>query len=128
MSLPGQNRRLMTINNILKNYKEPDIPDKMIRKIKKKFAEIKHYIYLHTEEVNVDHMIQFVDLDLKEISNICKCTKIIYRYNKSIEQLVLRDMHTKKYFKINPTKYYIFRVVEQFEIEINKIMKTIHKK
>ena len=84
MSLPGQNRRLMTINNILKNYNEPDIPDKMIRKIKKKFLIIKDYTYLHTEEVNIDHIIQFVDLDLKELSNICKCIKIIYRDNKRI--------------------------------------------
>ena len=128
MSLPGQNRRLMTINNILKNYNEPDIPDKMIRKIKKKFLIIKDYTYLHTEEVNIDHIIQFVDLDLKELSNICKCIKIIYRDNKSIEKIVLRDMETKKYLKINPTKYYLFKVVDQFEIEIKKILKSIHKK
>jgi hypothetical protein len=125
--LPGQNRRLRTINNILMNYKEPDIPDKMIRKIKKKYPQIKDYTYLHTEEVNIDDMLHFVDLDLKNISNVYKCTKIIYRENKSIEQIVLRDMETKKYLKINPTKYYLFKVVEQFEIEIKKILKSIHK-
>jgi hypothetical protein len=125
--LPGQNRRLLTINNILKDYKEPDIPDKMIRKIKKKFHQIKNYTYLHTEEVNINDMIQIVNLDLSELSNIYKCTKIIYRDNKSIEKIVLLDMETKKYLKINPTKYYLFKVVEEFEIQMKKILKSIHK-
>ena len=66
---PGQNRRLRNINNILKNYKEPDIPDKMIKKIKKKFPKIKDYIYLHTEEVEKDYLIQIVDLNLTTVSN-----------------------------------------------------------
>jgi hypothetical protein len=109
------------------NYKEPDIPDKMIRKIKKKFPEIKHYTYLHTEEVKIEDMIQFVDLDLSELSNTYKCSKIIYRDNRSIEKIVLRDTETKKYLKINPTKYYLFRVVEHFEIQMKKILESIHK-
>ena len=126
-TLPGQNRRLRNINNILMNYKEPDIPDKMIRKIKKKFPEIKDYTYLHTEEVNMEDMIQIIDLNLSELSNIYKCTKIIYRDNKSIEKIVLRDMETKKYLKINPTKYYLFKVIEDFEIQIKNFLKSIHK-
>ncbi len=125
--LPGQNRRLRTINNILMNYKEPDIPDKMIRKIKKKFKEIKEYTYLHTEEVNVGDMLQFVDLELTGVSNVYKCSKIIYRDNKSIETLVLYDTITKKYLKINPTKYYLFKVIEEFEIQMKKFLKSIHK-
>ncbi len=119
---PGQNRRLANINNILKEYKEPDISDKMIRKIKKKFPEIKDYIYLHTEEVIEKEFIQIIDLNLTTISNIYKCTKIIKGANNNIKTLNVRDTINKKNFKINPTNYYIFKVIDNFQIQINNFI------
>ncbi len=123
---PGQNRRLRNINNILKNYKEPDIPDKMIKKIKKKFPEIKDYIYLHTEEVEIDYLIQIIDLNLTNVSNIYKCTNIIKGENNNIKTLMVRDIIDNKNLKINPTNYYLFKVIDNFEIQINNFVNLMN--
>jgi hypothetical protein len=134
---PGQNKRLRNINNILKNYKEPDIPDKMIRKIKKKFPELKDYVYIHPEELDkqVDKeknkeeptYIQTVDLNLTNISPIYKCIRVEKGLNNNIKSIILYNEDTKSRFKINPANYYLFRVLSDFEIQINNYTKNIEK-
>lgn len=125
--LPGQNRRLKNINSILKDYKEPDIPDSIIKRIKKKFPELKDYLYLHSEEIQKDYLIQYVELDFSKISKVYKCTSIISGDNNNVKSIILRDLENSKNLKINPGKYYVFKVLTDFEIQINNINKLIHK-
>ncbi len=124
---PGQNRRLININNILKYYKEPDIPDNIIKKIKRKFPEIKYYNYLHTEELKLYDLIQMVDLGLTNLSIVGKCIKIKYGENNSIQNILLHNSITETYWKINPTKYYIFKVIPNSEIDMKKNIEKIYE-
>ncbi len=124
---PGQNRRLRNINNILKYYKEPDIPDTMINKIKRKFPDIKYYNYLHTEEIKLSDLIQMVDLDLKNLSIVGKCIKIKYGENNSIQNILLHNSNSETYWKINPTKYYIFKVIPSSEVDMKKNIEKIYE-
>ena len=123
---PGHNRRLRNINNILKYYKEPDVPDNMINKIKKKFPETKYYNYLHTEEIKLNDLIQMVDLDIKKLSIVGKCIKINYQENNSIKNILLHNSLSDTYWKINPTKYYIFKVISTSEIDMKKNIEMIY--
>lgn len=129
---PGQNRRLRNINNILKYYKEPDIPDNMINKIKKKFPEVKYYNYLHTEEIQLFDLIQMVDLELTNLSIVGKCIKFKYGENNSIQSILLHNSVSETYWKINPTKYYIFKVISGSDVMLNTnidmVMKSFNNK
>jgi hypothetical protein len=129
---PGQNRRLKNINNILKYYKENDIPDNMINKIRYTFPEVKYYDYLHTEEIKLFDLIQMVDLDLTKLSIVGKCIKFKYGENNSIQHILLHNSISDTYWKINPTKYYIFKVISDSDIimkkNIDMVTKIIKKK
>jgi hypothetical protein len=124
---PGENRRLRNINNLLKHYKEPDIPDKMIKKIKKKFPELKNYIYLHPEEVETEIYIQIVDLNLNNVSDVYKCIRIDKGENNNIKNILFYNESTRSQLKINPANYYLFKVLNDFEIQLNDYVKIMEK-
>ena len=123
---PDQKRRLNNINNILKNYKEPDIPDRIIEKIRKKFPTVKNYDFLQTEQINEYDLIQTVDLNLKKLSIVGKCIKINYSQTRAINSILLHNIVTDTFWKINPEKYYIFKVLSNNDNELRENIENLY--
>ena len=127
-----QKKRLLDINNILRVYNEPDIPDSIINKIRRKYNSLKHSEYIHTEQLNIGDLIQMVNLHLTHLSIKGVCVKIIYSENNTIESILLFNSNLQIFWKINPTKYYIFksekRSDENMTVAINDIYTNIKNK
>jgi hypothetical protein len=87
--MTSQEKRKKDINAILRLYKEPDVPDNIIKQIRNKYPKLKHYEYIHSEQINENDLIQMVSLDLKKISIVGKCVRINYNQNKTIENILL---------------------------------------
>jgi hypothetical protein len=122
-----EQKRLNDINKILKYYKEPDVPDEIINKIKKKYPILKYYEYIHTEQIQQNDIIQMVNLDFKHISIKGKCIKINYSRNYTIDSILLYNNLVDIYWKINPTKYYVFKTISKNDEMIRKQLDNIYK-
>lgn len=122
------NKRNKDIADILKLYKEPDVSDKVINKIKMIYPKIKYYDYIHTEEIMEGDIIQTVSLDFKKLSIPGKCIKIEYSKNKTIENILLVNNNAKIFWRIKPTKYYIFRIVSDTNAQIQEFLDDYHSK
>jgi hypothetical protein len=121
-------KRQKDINAILRLYKEPDVPDNIIKQIKKKYPKLKHYEYIHSEQINENDLIQMVSLDMKKISIVGKCVRINYNQNKTIENILLANNLLNIYWRINPTKYYVFKVISKQDVEMKELIQNIYKK
>ena len=125
-----QKKRLRDINNILRLYNEPDIPDLLINKIKRKYPSLKNCEYLHTEQIEIGDLIQMVDLNITHLSIKGVCVKINYTENKTIESILLFNSSIQIFWKINPTKYYVFKAktkIEEADEYMNNSIKDIYK-
>jgi hypothetical protein len=123
-----QETRQKDINAILRLYQEPDVPDNIIKHIKKKYPKLKHYDYVHSEQINENDLIQMVSLDMKKISIVGKCVKINYNQNKTIENILLANNLLNIYWRINPTKYYVFKVISKDDVHMKELIENIYRK
>jgi hypothetical protein len=105
-----QIKRNKDINNILRLYKEKDIPDEIIHKINKKFKSTKHYNFIRTEELELGMIIRTVNLDLNKISTTGIVVNIKETSSKKNGIIVLYSPSDTIYWKINPDKYYLFYI------------------
>jgi hypothetical protein len=126
--MTSQEKRNNDIKKILRSYKEYDVSNDIIKKIKKKYPKLKHSEYIRTEEINDNDIIQMVSLDMKKISISGKCIKIEYSDNKTIENILLVNNILGIYWRIKPTKYYIFRVLNKHETEMKDLIEKLYKK
>ena len=123
-----EEKRRKDINAILRLYKEPDVPDNIIKQIKKKYPKVKHYEYIHSEQINENDLIQMVSLDMKKISIVGKCVKINYNQNKTIDNILLANNLLNIYWRINPTKYYVFKVISKQDVQMQELIENIYDK
>jgi hypothetical protein len=123
-----QEKRQNDINAILRLYKEPDVPDNIIKQIKKKYPKLKHYDYVHSEQINENDLIQMVSLDMKKISIVGKCVRINYNQNKTIDNILLANNLLNIYWRINPTKYYVFKVISKQDVHMQELIENIYDK
>ena len=121
-------KRKADINQILKKYKEIDVPDSIINKIKKKYNELKNYEYLHTEQIVENELIQMVSLDLKHLSIIGRCIKITYTENNTIETILLTNNYLNIFWRINPRKYYVFKAKSKNENNMANMIGDFYEK
>jgi len=126
--MTSQEKRKQDISAILRLYKEPDVPDNIIKQIKKKYPKLKHYEYIHSEQINENDLIQMVSLDMKKLSIVGKCVRINYNQNKTIENILLVNNSLNIYWRINPTKYYVFKVISTRDVEMFELIENIYKK
>ena len=123
----AQQKRLQDINNILKNYSEPDIPTLIVKKIQKKFPEVKYYSLITAEQLYIGMNISMVTLDMSKLLVPGKCVKIFYRKNNSINRIMLFNSYLNIYWKVNPKKYYMFKIISDKEIYMKEILKDYKK-
>lgn len=108
----------------IKNKSIENIPTptkEEIKKIKERFKELELCQYILPGKIKVNTKIMYVDKDLKKCSKCSTVTEI--EYYSIIKMDKIRTIHLcikdpvegDKYWKINPSKYYIFKY------------KTIHK-
>lgn len=122
-----QQKRLEDINNILKDYSEPDIPTSIVKKIQKKFPEVKFYSLITAEQLYVGMNLSLVTLDMSKLLVPGKCVKIFYRKNHSIKRIMLYNSYLNIYWKVNPKKYYLFKIISDKEIYIKEMLKDYKK-
>ena len=125
--MTSQEKRQHDINAILRLYKEPDIPDNIIKQIKKKYPKLKHYEYIHSEQINENDLIQMVSLDMKKLSIVGKCVKINYNQNKTIENILLANNLLNIYWRINPTKYYVFKIISKQDVQMRELIENVYR-
>ena len=125
--MTSQEKRQQDINAILRLYKEPDIPDNIIKQIKKKYPKLKHYEYIHSEQINENDLIQMVSLDMKKLSIVGKCVKINYNQNKTIENILLANNLLNIYWRINPTKYYVFKIISKQDVQMRELIENVYR-
>jgi hypothetical protein len=123
----AQQKRLNDINNILKNYSEPDIPTIIVKKIQKKFPEVKYYSLITAEQLYIGENLSLVTLDMSKLLVPGKCVKIFYRKNNSINRIMLYNSYLDIYWKVNPKKYYIFKIISDKEIYMKEKLKDYKK-
>jgi len=123
----AQQKRLNDINNILKNYSEPDIPTIIVKKIQKKFPEVKYYSLITAEQLYIGENLSLVTLDMSKLLVPGKCVKIFYRKNNSINRIMLYNSYLDIYWKVNPKKYYIFKIISDKEIYMKEMLKDYKK-
>jgi predicted DNA-binding helix-hairpin-helix protein len=121
----NKDKRKNDVSAILKLYKEPDVPDKLINKIRELYPTIKYYDYIHTEEIIEGDVIQTVSIDLKKLSIPAKCINIEYSKNKTIKNILLVNNKADVFWRIKPTKYYIFRLVSDKNALFREYMEKI---
>lgn len=97
------------------NVKNTDIDTKVvIEKIKKKFPQLEHYEYRDPTKIKISEAIRYVDKKLSKVSIIGIVTQIEhYSYiddNSKIKSIHLNNPYTETTWKINPDKYYLFKV------------------
>jgi len=122
-----QQKRLEDINNILKHYSEPDIPTLIVKKIQKKFPEVKYYSLITAEQLYTGMNISLVTLDMSKLLVPGRCVKIFYRKNNSINRVMLFNSYLNIYWKVNPKKYYMFKIISDKEIYIKEMLKDYKK-
>lgn len=123
----AQQKRLHDINNILKYYSEPDIPTLIVKKIQKKFPEVKYYSLTTAEQLYIGMNISLVTLDMSKLLIPGKCVKIFYRKNNSINRIMLFNSYLNIYWKVNPKKYYMFKIISDKEIYMKEMLKDYKK-
>lgn len=123
----AQQKRLQDINNILKYYSEPDIPTLIVKKIQKKFPEVKYYSLTTAEQLYIGMNISLVTLDMSKLLVPGKCVKIFYRKNNSINRIMLFNSYLNIYWKVNPKKYYMFKIISDKEIYMKEMLKDYKK-
>ena len=123
----SQEKRLNDINNILKHYSEPDIPTTIVKKIKKKFTEVKYYSLITAEQLYIGEDLSLVTLDMSKLLIPGKCVKIFYRKNNSINKVMLYNSYLDIYWKVNPKKYYMFKIISDKEIYTKEMLKDYKK-
>ncbi len=123
----AQQKRLNDINNILKNYSEPDIPTIIVKKIQKKFPEVKYYSLITAEQLYIGENLSLVTLDMSKLLVPGKCVKIFYRKNNSVNRIMLFNSYLNIYWKVNPKKYYIFKIISDKEIYMKEMLKDYKK-
>lgn len=119
-----QVKRNKDINNILRLYKEIDIPNEIIYKINKKFKSTKYYNFIRTEELQTGMIIRTVELDLSRISTTGIVVNIKETSSKKIGIIVLYSPSDLIYWKINPDKYYLFEV-EKYSAKTNELREML---
>lgn len=120
-------KRLEDINNILKNYSEPDIPTLIVKKIQKKFPEVKYYSLITAEQLYIGMNISMVTLDMSKLLVPGRCVKIFYRKNNSVHRIMLFNSYLNIYWKVNPKKYYMFKIISDKEIYMKEMLKDYKK-
>jgi hypothetical protein len=128
MNIINEQKRLDDINNILKHYSEPDVPTSIVKNLKKKFPEIKDYTLVKAEQIYEGMELSLIPLDMSELHIPGRCVKIFYRKNNSISSIKLYNSDLKIYWKINPKKYYLFKILSQTEIYIKEFLKDYKRK
>jgi hypothetical protein len=123
----SQEKRLTDINNILKHYSEPDIPTTIVKKIKKKFPEVKYYSLITAEQLYIGMNLSLVTLDMSKLLVPGRCIKIFYRKNNSINRIMLYNSYLDIYWKVNPKKYYMFKIISDKEIYTKEMLKDYKK-
>ena len=123
----AQQKRLNDINNILKNYSEPDIPTIIVKKIQKTFPEVKYYSLITAEQLYIGENLSLVTLDMSKLLVPGKCVKIFYRKNNSVNRIMLFNSYLNIYWKVNPKKYYIFKIISDKEIYMKEMLKDYKK-
>lgn len=123
----AQEKRLNDINNILKHYSEPDIPTTIVKKIQKNFPEVKYYSLITAEQLYIGMNLSLVTLDMSKLLVPGKCVKIFYRKNNSINRIMLYNSYLDIYWKINPKKYYLFKIISDKEIYMKEMLKDYKK-
>ena len=123
----AQQKRLQDINNILKYYSEPDIPTLIVKKIQKKFPEVKYYSLTTAEQLYIGMNISLVTLDMSKLLVPGRCVKIFYRKNNSINRIMLFNSYLNIYWKVNPKKYYMFKIISDKEIYMKEMLKDYKK-
>lgn len=125
--MADKQKRLDDINSILKYYSEPDIPTSIVKKIQKKFPEVKYYKLVTAEQIYFGMNLSMVTLDMSKLLVPGKCVKIFYRQNKSINRVLLYNSYLKIYWKINPKKYYMFEIISNKDIYMKEMLKDYKK-
>jgi len=121
-------KRLDDINKVLKNYSEPDVPTSIVKQLKKKFPEIKHYSLVKAEQIYEGMDISLIPLDMSKLLVPGRCVKIFYRKNNSINRIMLYNSHLKIFWRINPKNYYLFEILSQTEIYMKEFLKDYKRK
>ena len=98
----------MDLQKILNKIKEPNVPNKIINQIKKKYPKLKNLKFIYPEDLFVGIWIYTCSLDFETIIG-GKCVKIDY-YNKIIQNITLKNDKANITWKIIPQKYYIFEI------------------
>lgn len=122
-----EQKRLNDINQILKYYEEPDVPTVIVKKIQKKFPEIKFYKLIKAEQLYTGINLSLVTLDTNKLLVPGKCVKFFYRQNKSVNKILLYNSYLKIFWKVNPKKYYLFKIISDKEIYIKEMLKDYKK-
>jgi hypothetical protein len=123
----AQQKRLNDINQILKYYEEPDIPTTIVKTIQKKFPEVKYYSLTTAEQLYTGMNLSLVTLDMSKLLVPGKCVKIFYRKNNSINRVMLYNSYLNIYWKVNPKKYYMFKIISDRDIYIKEFLKDYKK-
>ena len=123
----AQQKRLEDINNILRNYSEPDVPTDIVKKIKKEFPEVKYYKLVKAEQLYEGMNLSLVTLDISKLLVPGRCVKIFYRKNGSVNRVMLYNSYLKFFWKINPKKYYLFEIINERDIHMKEMLKDLKK-
>ena len=120
-------KRLNDINSILKYYSEPDVPTSIVKKIQKKFPELKYYKLIKSEQLYYSMNLSLVPLDMTKLLIPGKCVKINYRKNGSIDTIILYNSYVKIFWTVNPKKYYLFEIVSKHDLYVKEVLKDYKK-
>jgi hypothetical protein len=104
-------KKTKNVNNTKQKKK---ISDTILSKIKEKFKTLRHYEYKSEANVKIGEMLRHVDINVTKLSIIGIVRKIEHfselNEQSDVKTIYLYSPFTKTSWKINPNKYYLFKV------------------
>ena len=104
------------------------MPQPVIKLIKSATSKTKiSRLASKVKSIQAKHHKLHIPLNLTKVSQVYKCVRVEKDVNNNIKKLILYDEDSKRRYVINPANYYLFRVLTDFEIQINNYTKNLEK-
>lgn len=104
------NARRKGIMEYVNNLEEYDTSDDIIQEIRNRYPALYRYDYMRAEQLDEGMWIRTVSLDLEKLSIPGFIVEIKYTKTRAIKSISLYNPTTETFWKIRPSKFYIFMI------------------
>ena len=116
-------KRKDTLNEILNDYKETNL-DNIYKKIEIKFKdELERYQRIdNINELKVGNFVKYIDLNIKIIKYGILVKIVLYKDEKTIKYIYLKNTINNNIWRIKPSKFFIYQRKNKNRSNLSKLI------